>query len=379
MALASFESDYTARSRWLRLPIDIPLLLALIMAALVGLMVLYSASRSGVSGLHDLALLRGQIMRLGVAFAVMLVVAQIHPKQLREWTPWIFLTGIVLLIAVLLVGETSKGAQRWLDVGIRFQPAELMKVALPMMVAWYLADKPLPLGFQHLVVSVILIGVPFLLIVKQPDLGTALVVGCAGAFALFLGGLSLWIMVTTGVLIAASAPLFWWFGMKEYQRQRVLTFLDPQSDPLGASYNIIQSQIAIGSGGLYGKGWLQGTQGHLDFLPESSTDFILAVFAEEFGLIGLVLFLLLYFFIVCRGLYIATQAREAYDRILAGSLVLSFFVYVLINAGMVSGMLPVVGLPMPLMSYGGTALVTIMASFGIVMGTLHRSSAPASG
>lgn len=345
-----------------RFNLDASLLFALLAASILGLVVLYSA------GQQNLSLVERQGMRLGVGFFILFMLAQIPPHHLRLWTPWIFFIGVSLLIAVLIIGDFSKGAQRWLDLGIiRFQPSEIMKIAVPMMMAWYFADKTLPPQPRHLLAGTLITAIPFLLIAKQPDLGTALLVACSGVFALFLSGLRWKIIVGLSTMLAAGAPLFWEFGMRSYQRQRVMTFLNPENDPLGAGYNIIQSKIAIGSGGLYGKGWLNGTQAHLDFLPESSTDFILAVFAEEFGLIGLTMLLTLYFFIIARCLYMATQAPDTYTRLLAGSLALTFFVYVFVNAGMVCGLLPVVGLPLPLISYGGTSLVTIMAGFGMLM------------
>ncbi len=353
-----------------RLHLDTPLLFALLSAAALGLLVLYSAGRENL----DLVLRQG--VRLGLGFVVLCLLAQAPPRYLRTWTPWIYGGGILLLIAVLMVGEISKGARRWLDLGpLRFQPAEIMRLAVPMMMAWYFADRPLPPRLWPLCGGALLTVLPVLLIAKQPDLGTALLVACAGMFALFLSGLSWKIIAGLGLLAAGGGPLAWRFALHDYQRQRILTFLDPQADPLGAGYHIIQSQIAIGSGGLYGKGWLNSTQAHLEFLPESSTDFILAVFAEEFGLMGLCALLALYFFIIARGLYLATRAPTTYERLLAGSLALTFFVYIFVNAGMVCGLLPVVGLPLPLISYGGTSLVTIMAGFGILMGIDSRRRA----
>ena len=353
-----------------RFNLDMPLLLGLLAVSMLGLLILYSAGR------ENLDLLMRQGIRLGLGFLIMVVLAQIPPHQLRLWTPWLFFTGVLLLLAVLAVGEIGKGAQRWLDLKVvRFQPSEIMRIAVPMMMAWYYADKQLPPRVHHLLVGALVTLIPFLLIVKQPDLGTAMLIGFSGAFAMFLGGLSWKIMAGLGAIVATGAPLFWEFGMRDYQRQRVLTFLNPETDPLGTGYHIIQSKIAIGSGGLYGKGWLNGTQSHLEFLPESSTDFIFAVFAEEFGLIGPCILLTLYFLIIARSLYIASQAPDTYSRLLAGSLTLTFFVYVFVNTGMVCGLLPVVGLPLPLVSYGGTSLVTIMAGFGMLMSVhSHRKS-----
>jgi rod shape determining protein RodA len=363
-AFLNSDSRPSLLERW---HLDLPLLLALLTASALGLIILYSAGR------EDLDLVLRQALRLGLGFLIMVGLAQIPPRYLRRWTPWIFFGGIVLLAGVLTIGEVSKGARRWLDLGlVRFQPSEIMRLAVPMMMAWYFADRPLPPSAGALCVGTLITLVPVLLIAKQPDLGTALLVGCAGVFALFLSGLSWKIIAGLGILGAAGGPLLWQFGMHDYQRQRILTFLDPQADPLGTGYHIIQSQIAIGSGGLYGKGWLNSTQAHLDFLPESSTDFILAVFAEEFGLMGLCALLALYFFIIARCLYMATQAPTSYERLLGGSLALTFFVYLFVNAGMVCGLLPVVGLPLPLISYGGSSLVTIMAGFGILMGVYSQ-------
>lgn len=351
-----------------RLRLDTPLLLGLLSAALIGLVVLYSSTQ------QDIGLLLRQSVHLGVGFMVLIAAAQIPLRQLRRVTPWLYGAGIALLVAVLLVGTVRQGAQRWLDLGfIRFQPSELMKLAVPMMLAWYLTAKPLPPRWPYLLVGVVIILTPVLLILKQPDLGTALLVVMAGAVMLFLSGVGWRLILTLVAVAAAAAPLFWQFGMREYQRQRVLTFLNPESDPLGSGWNIIQSKIAIGSGGLYGKGWLNGTQSRLEFLPEGSTDFIFAVFAEEFGLLGVCVLLGVYLFLIIRGLLIALHADDTYSRLLAGSLTMIFFVYVFVNVGMVSGLLPVVGLPLPLVSYGGTALVTIMAGFGILMNiATHR-------
>ncbi|MHB8747056.1 MAG: rod shape-determining protein RodA [Gammaproteobacteria bacterium] len=351
------------KQNWLaRWHIDIPLLFGLLTTGAVGLVVLYSASG------QNLDMLINQAIRLGLALLGMVVVAQIPPQHLRLWTPWLFGLGLIMLVAVLLMGQVGKGAQRWLDLGVvRFQPAEILKLALPMMVAWYLADSALPPRPWRMIVCAAMIVVPVALIAKQPDLGTALLVACAGFFALFLAGLRWRVMIFAVVLIVPIGAALWNFGMHDYQRQRVLTFLDPETDPLGAGYHIIQSMIAVGSGGVYGKGWLNGTQSHLDFLPERHTDFIFAVLGEEFGLIGAIILLMLYSFLIVRGLYIATQAQDTYTRLLAGTLTLTFFVYVFVNAGMVTGLLPVVGVPLPLVSYGGTAVVTLLTGFGMLM------------
>jgi len=361
----------TQQSRWYErrrhgplmrsLHMDVPLLVGLLLLSAVGLIVLYSASG------QDMDVIIRQSIRLAAGFTILLILARIPPQHFARWTPWIYGIGLVLLLAVLVMGEIGKGAQRWLDFGVlRFQPSEMMKVVVPMMVAWYLAENPLPPSRRAVVAASLMIVIPTFLIIRQPDLGTALLVASSGIFVLLLSGISWrWVASVVGVL-GTAAPVLWYF-LRDYQKQRVLTFLNPENDPLGAGYHIIQSKIAIGSGGLYGKGWLNGTQAHLDFLPEHSTDFIFAVLAEEFGFIGILLLLAIYFFIVARGLYIATQAQNSFNRLVAGSLVLTFFVYVFVNIGMVTGLLPVVGLPLPLVSYGGTSLVTMMAAFGVLM------------
>jgi len=273
-----------------------------------------------------------------------------------------------MLVGVLLFGVSSKGAQRWLDLGVtRFQPSELMKIAVPMMVAWYIGRNHLPPRVIHLTIGFAIVMVPTVLIKEQPDLGTSILIASSGIFVLFLSGLSWRLIGFFSATIALAAWPFWHYGMHDYQRQRVLTFLDPESDPLGSGYHIIQSKIAIGSGGIEGKGWLQGTQSQLEFLPERHTDFIFSVLSEEFGLFGVCLLLCMYLFIIGRGLYIAVNAQDAFGKLLAGALTLTFFVYVFVNIGMVSGLLPVVGVPLPLISYGGTSMVTLMAGFGIIM------------
>ncbi len=342
--------------------LDLPLLTGLILLCGLGLMVLYSASG------QDIAQLQRQMLRLAISFAVLVMMAQIPPTQLQRWSPGLFGASILLLLIVLIEGQIGKGAQRWLDLGLfRFQPSELLKLGVPMMIAWYLAEQSLPPKWGRLTMAAVLILIPVLMIARQPDLGTALLVASAGIFVLFLAGLS-WRFIGNMLLFSAPATwVLWEYGMREYQRNRVLTFLNPERDPLGAGYHIIQSKIAIGSGGLYGKGWLNGTQSHLQFLPERTTDFIFAVIAEEFGLSGILLLLTLYLFIILRGLYIAARAQDTYSRLLGGALILVFFFYMFINTGMVIGILPVVGIPLPLISYGGTSLVTIMAGFGILM------------
>jgi rod shape determining protein RodA len=282
--------------------------------------------------------------------------------------PVLYIAGLLLLVAVLLFGVGAKGAQRWLAIpGLpRFQPSEIMKLVVPLTVSWYLASRPRPPQFSHVIVAMALVLVPVMMIAKQPDLGTSLLIGCSGVFVIFFAGLLWRYLIAAIILGAAGLPLLW-MGMREYQQQRVITFLDPERDPLGAGWNIIQSKIAIGSGGIDGKGWLQGTQSHLDFLPETHTDFIVAVLAEEFGLVGVLLLMTLYFLVLLRGLVIAGCASHPFDRMLASSLTLTFFVYIAVNIGMVSGVLPVVGVPLPLVSYGGTSVVTLMASLGLLM------------
>ncbi|HFD80179.1 MAG TPA: rod shape-determining protein RodA [Gammaproteobacteria bacterium] len=369
--LDSSREDASRRDWQHTLHLDALLLLGLVTLSTLGLFVLYSSAGG------DSQLLLRQLVRLGIAFGTLFFVAQIRPQWLEHWTPWIYGVGLALLVAVLLVGDVGKGAQRWLDFGfVRFQPSEMMKLAVPMMVAWYLADKRLPPTGLKLLIAGALIVVPVLLIAKQPDLGTSLLIGSAGFFVLFLAGLSWKLLGGLALLAAGGAPILWHF-MHDYQRQRVITFLDPEQDPLGAGYHIIQSKIAIGSGGLFGKGWMHGTQAHLEFLPERSTDFIFAVLGEEFGLFGIVVLLLVYSFIIIRSIQIATQAQDTYGRLLGGSLAMTFFIYIIVNTGMVTGLLPVVGLPLPLVSYGGTSMVTLMAGFGMLMSIhTHRKLLP---
>jgi rod shape determining protein RodA len=354
------------------LNLDGPLLLGLMAVAGLGMFFLYSA------GGENMDLVYRQGLRVVVAATVMLMIAQIPTKFLRIWAPWMFMAGVVLLVLVLVMGEIGKGAQRWLDVGIlRFQPSEIMKLAVPMMAAWYLHERPLPPTFRESVFVLLAIALlPALLIARQPDLGTALLIAASGILVILLAGMSVRLILALGAMGLAAAPALW-YGMHDYQRQRVLTFLNPESDPLGSGYHIIQSKIAIGSGGVFGKGWLNGTQAQLEFLPERSTDFIFAVIGEEFGLLGLATLLTLYLLIVARGLYVASQAQDTFGRLLAGSISLTFFVYVFVNTGMVTGLLPVVGVPLPLVSYGGTSMVTLMAGFGMLMSIQsHRKLVP---
>ncbi len=345
-----------------RLHIDLPLLLILMLLTAIGLVVLYSAS-----GQHMPSVVRqGRYFLL--AYVVMFIVAQFDMERIKRLAPWGYAGGVVLLVLVELIGVHAKGAQRWLNVGgFQFQPAEIMKIVLPATVAWYLSARVLPPRFKHVMGALALIGVPTGLIMHQPDLGTAILVAGSGAFVLFLSGLSWrYIFSAIAALLAALYPM-WHFVMHDYQRRRVLTLLDPEQDKLGAGWNIIQSKTAIGSGGLDGKGWLHGTQSHLDFLPEGHTDFIIAVLAEEWGLFGVLALLVIYTLLLARGAWIAINARHCFGRLLAGAVVLTFFVYVFVNMGMVSGLLPVVGIPLPLISQGGTALVTLFIGFGLLM------------
>lgn len=345
-----------------RFHIDLPLWIGIILLSVMGMVVLYSA------GDKSLELLNRQLVRLVIGFSVMIAIAQLNPLTLKHWAPWLFGLGLIMLVAVLFLGEIGKGAQRWLNLGLfRFQPSEMMKIAVPLMTAWYLAESPLPPKISRTIVATIIVLIPTLLIAKQPDLGTAILIASSGIFVLLFAGLRWRLIFSVLLLGAASTPLLWNYMLHDYQRQRILTFLNPETDPLGSGYHIIQSTIAIGSGGVYGKGWLNGTQSHLDFLPERSTDFVFAVFSEEFGFLGTLLLLAIYIAIISRGLLIAVNAQDTFSRLVAGSLTLTFFVYVFVNIGMVSGILPVVGLPLPLISYGGTSLVTIMAGFGILM------------
>jgi len=356
-----FEPPSLIGSILRKLHIDIPLFIGLFLASLLSFVILYSA------GSQDMGVLIRQGARVGLAFTLMTVLAHINPFQFKRYSAALFSIGILLLLAVLIMGEIGKGAQRWLDLGFfRFQPSEMIKITTPMMIAWYLAEHPLPPRWKELFIAGILILVPTLLIAKQPDLGTALLVASSGAGVLFFAGLSWRFIASIAAILAALAPVLWHF-LHDYQRARVLTFLNPEADPMGRGYHIIQSKIAIGSGGIYGKGWLGSTQSELDFLPESSTDFIFAVFAEEFGLFGCLGLLILYLLIIARSLYIASQAQDTYSRLLAGSLAFTFFVYVFVNIGMVIGVLPVVGVPLPLISYGGTSIVTLLSGFGILM------------
>ncbi|RVT45619.1 rod shape-determining protein RodA [Rheinheimera sediminis] len=345
-----------------KLHLDGPLLAGLILLCVTGLFVLYSAS-----GQHW-DMMAAHSTRLVFAFGAMLFLAQVKPQTFHFWAVPLFLAGTAMLVMVLAFGHVGKGAQRWLDLGfMKFQPSEVMKLAVPMAVAWYVSSHPLPLKFRHLIVGFIMCAIPTVLIQQQPDLGTSILIFVAGVFVLFLGGMSWRIITAIALIIPVASYTMWLFVMHDYQKRRVLTFLNPESDPLGSGYHIIQSKIAIGSGGFEGKGWMHGTQSQLEFLPERHTDFIFSVFSEELGMIGVLFLLALYAFIIARGLIIASRAQDNFSKLLAGSITLTFFVYVFVNIGMVSGLLPVVGVPLPLVSYGGTSMVTLMAGFGILM------------
>ena len=345
-----------------RLRIDLPLLFLILLLAIFGLVVLYSATGQD----SDVVMRQGRFFLLGLA--LMFLAAHISPVRYCRYAPWLYLLGLALLLGVMVFGVGAKGAQRWLGIaGFRFQPSELMKLVVPMMVAWYLAERPLPPRLRYTLVCLGIVMLPGILILRQPDLGTSLLIITSGLFVIFMAGVR-W-RYLLGVVLAAitSAWPMWSFVLEDYQRQRILTLLNPESDKLGAGWNIIQSKTAIGSGGWHGKGWLQGTQSQLDFLPESHTDFIIAVLAEEFGLRGVILLLSVYLLILLRGFWIGLHAQSTFGRLLAGSITLTFFVYIFVNMGMVAGLLPVVGVPLPMVSAGGTSLVTLMAAFGLLM------------
>ena len=363
----------TAGGRALRaLGLDGPLTGVLALIVCIGVLVVYSASGQNVKMVeHHLA-------NISIAVTAMLALAKFTtPQYLRLFSPVAYIIGILLLIVVALTGHIGKGAQRWLDVGfLRFQPSEIMKLAVPMMCAWYMHERPLPPTFLDLLVMGVLIMIPTAMIVVQPDLGTALLIAASGLIVMLFAGMHFRIILISIPLLGGAA---WgaWHVIHDYQRQRILTFLNPETDPLGAGYHIIQSEIAVGSGGMFGKGWHQGTQSQLEFLPEHTTDFVFAVFSEEWGLIGVLLLLALYIFIVGRGLWIASNARDTYSRLLAGSISMAFFVYVMVNGGMITGLLPVVGVPLPLISYGGTSAVSLFAGFGVLMSIhSHRRLLP---
>tara|TARA_R110001592_G_scaffold321037_1_gene599302 strand:+ start:48498 stop:49640 length:1143 start_codon:yes stop_codon:yes gene_type:complete len=353
---------YGASSQWYKINMDLPLLVLLMALAGAGLFVLYSASGQSAHYVNR------QLTYFGVGLVVMLITAQVPPRFLERWAVIPYAGGIVLLVGVLFFGVGAKGAQRWLEVGgFRFQPSEILKVSVPLMLASYLAPRILPPSFKHVFFALGFIALPPLLVGLQPDLGTAILIAVSGFFVLFLAGLPKRYLGFALLAAVVVLPLMWFYGLHDYQRQRILTMFDPEADRLGAGWNIIQSTIAIGSGGLHGKGWMLGTQSQLDFLPESHTDFIIAVLAEEFGLVGVLLLLSLFLLIIIRCVMISFKAQSMFGRLLAGSITLTFFVYIFVNMGMVSGILPVVGVPLPFVSYGGTSIVTLMLGFGMLM------------
>ncbi len=346
-------------AQWLHL--DLVLLLPLCLIMVLGLFVLFSASDG------DWSTVSRQLRNFVVGWGVLLVVAQVRIDTIQRWSPALYFFALGLLLMVLMFGVGAKGAQRWLSLGIiRFQPSEVMKIAMPLAVAYWVVRDGLPPRLGVTVVSLLIIGLPAVVIGLQPDLGTALLVAVSGASVIFMAGISWW-QIMAGMLTALAAlwPA-WLFILRDYQKQRILTLFDPEADKLGAGWNIIQSKTAIGSGGWSGKGWLQGTQSHLDFLPESQTDFIIAVLAEEWGFRGVLCLLALYGLVVARGFWISLTAQSTYGRLLASAITLTFCVYVVVNMGMVAGLLPVVGVPLPFISFGGTAIVTLMLGFGIL-------------
>jgi rod shape determining protein RodA len=364
------KTQSSTAQRLLRWHLDPPLFYAMLLLAGISLLVVFSASGG------TLLIAAKHLLRLIMGFGILFVVAQIRPEDLRRAAPVLFAVALLLLGAVLGFGIVSKGARRWLGFGsVSFQPSEIMKLALPLMLAWYFARIPLPPKLRQVALAGLIAAVPFALIAKQPDLGTAILILGSGFAVLFLAGLSWRIIAVLATGLAVAIP-YVWTHLHAYQQKRILTLLDPSSDPLGAGYHTLQGMIAIGSGGFFGKGWLNSSQAHLDYLPEAKTDFAFAVFAEEFGLLGILVLLAIYLFILYRGFLIAYLAQDTFTRLLAGGLTLVFFFYLFVNIGMVSGILPVVGVPLPLVSYGGTALVTLMAAFGMLMSIqTHRKIA----
>lgn len=347
--------------RWAMLHIDKLLFFILIALSIIGLITLYSASNQNMAAVDK------QALRMGLGFLLMFLFAQIPPRIYQKWAPWLFITGLLLLAAVLVIGRVDQGARRWLVLGpLRFQPSEFMKIVVPMAIAWFFSEREIPPHYKTLAIATAMLGIPFLLVAKQPDLGTALLIGGAGASVIIFAGIQWRILLTVITGVIASCPLLWHF-MHAYQKKRILVFLNPESAPLGDGYHIIQSKIAFGSGGIFGKGWLHGTQSHLSFLPAHTTDFIFALCGEEFGLIGCIIILLIYLAVFMRCLAISARAQDTFTRLLGGSLSFMFILSAFINVGMVIGILPVVGVPLPLISYGGSSIVTIMASFGILM------------
>ncbi|CAA2928972.1 peptidoglycan glycosyltransferase MrdB [Arsenophonus endosymbiont of Bemisia tabaci] len=347
---------------WTRLHIDIPMLLIILALTIYSVMIMWSASG------QDIDMMQRKLIQFVIGFVVMIVMAQISPRIYENWAPYLYIFCLMLLIFVDAFGKISKGAQRWLDLGfVRFQPSEIAKIAVPLMVARFVNRDLCPPTLKNTLLALILIFLPTLLVAAEPDLGTSILIAASGLFILFLAGMNWKLIAIAATGIACFIPILWVFLMHNYQRDRVMMLLDPETDPLGAGYHIIQSKIAIGSGGLFGKGWLHGTQSQLEFLPERHTDFIFAVLAEELGLIGVVILLLLYLLLIMRGLIIAANAQNTFGRVIIGGLMLILFFYIFVNIGMVSGILPVVGVPLPLLSYGGSALIVLMSGFGIIM------------
>ena len=350
-------------------PIDKWMILAMLIIYVMSLFLLYSADG------QEFVQLEKKTLHTFIGFLLLWGLARIKPQILASLALPAYIGGVVLLVAVELFGVTVNGSTRWLDLGpVRIQPSEIMKIGLPMMVAWYFQRYDTDLRWYHYLGAIGIIMVPVALILKQPDLGTATLIMASGLFVVFFAGLSWRVLLVTVIAAIAAMPLMWEYGMHDYQRTRVLTLLDPTKDPLGAGYHILQSMIAIGSGGVWGKGWLNGTQTHLDYIPESTTDFIFAVFGEEFGLVGNVILVILYVFIVTRGLIISARARTLYERTIAAAFTMTFFCYAFVNMGMVSGILPVVGVPLPLVSYGGTATLSIMIMLGMLMSIYNNQS-----
>lgn len=348
-------------------PMDSWLFYSLLIIYIMSLFLLYSADGQTMGQLNN------KMIHTILGVGLLWIVARIHPQKLSNFALPAYVLGVLLLLGVHFFGLTVNGSTRWLNLGIiRLQPSEIMKIALPMMVAWYFQRYESQLRWYHYLIAVGIVIVPGVLILKQPDLGTATLIMSSGLFVIFFAGLAWRVIFIFMGLFAASLPLIWNYGMHDYQKLRVMTLIDPMKDPLGAGYHILQSQIAIGSGGVWGKGWLNGTQTHLDYIPESTTDFIFAVYGEEFGLIGNILLLFIYTLILGRGLYIAAKARTLYSRALAGALTMTFFCYVFVNMGMVSGILPVVGVPLPLVSYGGTATLSILMIMALLMSIANQ-------
>lgn len=348
------------------LKVDFWLFLFLSLTMVFGLFVLYSASNQNPN------IIESQILKILFGFVMMVVCAQLNPQSLKIWTPRIFIATVLLLCLVPLIGEKSLGARRWLDFGIRFQPSEFIKFTLPMMLAWMVSTMGMPVTWKRITMSMLVLLVPTLLILKQPDLGTAILVAASGIFVLFLAGISWLLILKVSIVGTMAAPLIWSFVLKEYQKTRITTMLNPEADPTGSGYHVIQSKIAIGSGGTTGSGWLEGSQSHLNFIPEQKTDFIFSVLGEELGMFGFLILMTFYFCIIARSFYIFFNLKETFDKLVTGALIMIFVCYIFVNIGMVSGILPVVGVPLPLISYGGTSIVSLMSAFGLISAFYHN-------